>query len=260
MALLVGILIALGRLSGDREIVAMEACGVSLGRLLRPLLLFGARRDGRDDLRHDRRAACRKSSVPRDHVQAADDARRNQDQAACVLHGISEPRHLRARSDAGRRLDRRDGVRQQHADAAEDLSRQERAPAARRSRSARCRWCCSTARITRSISTSPRNISTARSRRRRSSSIPRPCFPATGPMKGLTEMTIAELKKEMAELREAEHLPAQPDHGVAEEVLDSGGLPRLHARGARAWASATGATAGSRASCSASASCSCTGF
>jgi LPS export ABC transporter permease LptG/LPS export ABC transporter permease LptF len=42
MALLVGILITLGRLSGDREIVAMEACGVSVGRLLRPLLLFGA--------------------------------------------------------------------------------------------------------------------------------------------------------------------------------------------------------------------------
>jgi LPS export ABC transporter permease LptG/LPS export ABC transporter permease LptF len=40
MALLIGILIALGRLSGDREIVAMEACGVSLGRLLRPLVLF----------------------------------------------------------------------------------------------------------------------------------------------------------------------------------------------------------------------------
>lgn len=40
MALLGGMLIALGRLSGDREIVAMEACGVSLRRLLRPLLLF----------------------------------------------------------------------------------------------------------------------------------------------------------------------------------------------------------------------------
>jgi LPS export ABC transporter permease LptG/LPS export ABC transporter permease LptF len=40
MALLVGILIALGRLSGDREVVAMEACGVSPGRLLRPLLFF----------------------------------------------------------------------------------------------------------------------------------------------------------------------------------------------------------------------------
>jgi LPS export ABC transporter permease LptF/LPS export ABC transporter permease LptG len=40
MALLIGILITLGRLSGDREIVAMEACGVSPGRLLRPLLLI----------------------------------------------------------------------------------------------------------------------------------------------------------------------------------------------------------------------------
>jgi LPS export ABC transporter permease LptG/LPS export ABC transporter permease LptF len=40
MALLGGILYALGRLSGDREIVAMEACGVSMGRLVRPLLLF----------------------------------------------------------------------------------------------------------------------------------------------------------------------------------------------------------------------------
>jgi lipopolysaccharide export system permease protein len=40
MALLGGILFALGRLSGDREIVAMEACGISLGRLLRPLVLF----------------------------------------------------------------------------------------------------------------------------------------------------------------------------------------------------------------------------
>ena len=57
--------------------------------------------------------------------------------------------------------------------------------------------------------------------------------PAQGPMKGPTEMTIAELKGDMAELREAEHLSAQPDHGVAEEVLDSRGVPRVHARGAR---------------------------
>ena len=40
MALLGAILYGLGRLSGDRELVAMEACGVSLGRLLRPLMLF----------------------------------------------------------------------------------------------------------------------------------------------------------------------------------------------------------------------------
>jgi LPS export ABC transporter permease LptG/LPS export ABC transporter permease LptF len=41
MALLIAILIALGRLAGDREIVALEACGVSLARLLRPLLVIG---------------------------------------------------------------------------------------------------------------------------------------------------------------------------------------------------------------------------
>src|SRR5687767_10340660 len=40
MALLVGILIGLGRLSGDRESVALLACGVSPYRLLRPVLIF----------------------------------------------------------------------------------------------------------------------------------------------------------------------------------------------------------------------------
>jgi LPS export ABC transporter permease LptG/LPS export ABC transporter permease LptF len=37
MAVLVGLLVALGRLSGDREAVAMQACGVSLYRLLVPV-------------------------------------------------------------------------------------------------------------------------------------------------------------------------------------------------------------------------------
>ncbi len=41
MALLVGLLVALGRLSGDREVVAMQACGLSPLRLLRPALLVG---------------------------------------------------------------------------------------------------------------------------------------------------------------------------------------------------------------------------
>jgi LPS export ABC transporter permease LptF len=40
MALLAGILMALGRLSGDRESVALLACGVSPVRLLRPVLLL----------------------------------------------------------------------------------------------------------------------------------------------------------------------------------------------------------------------------
>jgi LPS export ABC transporter permease LptG len=41
MGLLVGILIALGRLSSDREGVALLACGVSPYRLLRPIMLMG---------------------------------------------------------------------------------------------------------------------------------------------------------------------------------------------------------------------------
>ena len=40
IATLVAILIALGRLSGDRESIALLACGVSPYRLLRPVLLF----------------------------------------------------------------------------------------------------------------------------------------------------------------------------------------------------------------------------
>jgi LPS export ABC transporter permease LptG/LPS export ABC transporter permease LptF len=42
MALLTGILIGLGRLSSDRETVALLACGVSPYRLLRPILLLAA--------------------------------------------------------------------------------------------------------------------------------------------------------------------------------------------------------------------------
>jgi LPS export ABC transporter permease LptG/LPS export ABC transporter permease LptF len=40
MALLAGVLMGLGRLSGDREAVALLACGVSPVRLLRPVLVF----------------------------------------------------------------------------------------------------------------------------------------------------------------------------------------------------------------------------
>ncbi|MBA2260098.1 MAG: LptF/LptG family permease, partial [Acidobacteria bacterium] len=42
MATLTGILVALGRLSADREAVALLACGVSPYRLLRPVLTFAA--------------------------------------------------------------------------------------------------------------------------------------------------------------------------------------------------------------------------
>ena len=42
MSLLVGLLIGLGRMSGDREAVALLACGVSPYRLLRPVLILAA--------------------------------------------------------------------------------------------------------------------------------------------------------------------------------------------------------------------------
>jgi LPS export ABC transporter permease LptF/LPS export ABC transporter permease LptG len=41
MALLIGVLVAFGRLSGDREIVVMMACGVSPLRMLRPVMALG---------------------------------------------------------------------------------------------------------------------------------------------------------------------------------------------------------------------------
>ena len=40
MALLVGVLMGLGRLSSDRETVAMQACGISLAKILAPVLFF----------------------------------------------------------------------------------------------------------------------------------------------------------------------------------------------------------------------------
>ena len=39
MSLLLGLLVAFGRLSADREFVALQACGVSLGQLLRPVAI-----------------------------------------------------------------------------------------------------------------------------------------------------------------------------------------------------------------------------
>ena len=42
MAVLIGLLMGLGRMSADREMVALQACGVSIYRLLRPVLILAA--------------------------------------------------------------------------------------------------------------------------------------------------------------------------------------------------------------------------
>ena len=41
MAVLIGLLMGLGRLSGDRETVALQACGISIYRMLRPVAVLG---------------------------------------------------------------------------------------------------------------------------------------------------------------------------------------------------------------------------
>ena len=92
----------------------------------------------------------------------------------------------------------RDGARGRHAPQHE----------ARRSRR-RTRWCGSSRR---SCSLDPESV-----------------FPRAGPARGEREMTIAELQARAAELAGAGHLAAQPDHGDPQEVLDSGGVPRVRA-------------------------------
>ena len=42
MAVLIGLLMAFGRLSGDREVVALQACGISIYRMFRPVALVAA--------------------------------------------------------------------------------------------------------------------------------------------------------------------------------------------------------------------------
>ena len=42
MAVLIGLLMGMGRMSGDREMVAIQACGVSVFRLLRPVIFLAA--------------------------------------------------------------------------------------------------------------------------------------------------------------------------------------------------------------------------
>ena len=63
MALLYGVLFGLGRLSADREFVALQACGVSIFRLMRPIALLAVLATRGDRLRNDRGAAGREPDL-----------------------------------------------------------------------------------------------------------------------------------------------------------------------------------------------------
>ena len=106
MALLIGLLIGLGRLSADRETVAMQACGISIYRLLRPVLLLAVDDVGRDVVHHDRGRPDGQSDVSRDRLRHHLGARGKRDQAARLLRGLSQPRSLRRRRPGRRRVAR----------------------------------------------------------------------------------------------------------------------------------------------------------
>ena len=106
MALLIGLLIGLGRLSADRETVAMQACGISIYRLLRPVLLLAMVTWAATLVHHDRGRPDGQSDVSRDRLPHHLGARGERDQAARLLRGLPQPRPLRGRCPGRRRLAR----------------------------------------------------------------------------------------------------------------------------------------------------------
>ena len=89
MALLVGLLIGLGRLSGDREAVALLACGVSPYRLLRPVMAADGGRRGRPPVCDDLGDPGRQPDLPGDHLRRGLQAGRKRRPAAGVLRELS---------------------------------------------------------------------------------------------------------------------------------------------------------------------------
>ena len=82
MSVLLALLVAFGRLSADREFVALQACGVSLYRLFRPVALVAVDQLPRDGLRLHGPDSGRESGLPGDHVQHPGVQRRKRGQTA----------------------------------------------------------------------------------------------------------------------------------------------------------------------------------
>ncbi len=87
MALLLGVPMGLGRLSSDRETVALQACGVSVLRMLCPLLLLGGGAAPGHLVRAAGGASRCKPGVSGDHVPDGGRPGRRRGQAARLLRG-----------------------------------------------------------------------------------------------------------------------------------------------------------------------------
>ena len=104
MSLLLALLVAFGRLSADREFVALQACGVSLYRLFRPVM---RRRNGQlpcHGLRLYGADSGRQSDLPGNHLQHHGGQCGERGQASDLLRRIPERRPLRPRVAADGRL------------------------------------------------------------------------------------------------------------------------------------------------------------
>ena len=210
MSLLVALLIALGRLSGDREVAAMLACGISPLRLLRPALAI---------------AVVAWAATTWVMVWAIPDANQTFREITLRLvadraEGEVKPRvffddfpgfvvYVRD-VPVTRRLERRDGRRHARSRTPGAVPGQAGADARRSATSAPFRWCSPTARGTapRRVEADGYEVVTF------AESIvpldPESVFPRAGPPRGEREMTIAELRARAAELEAGGHSPHNP--------------------------------------------------
>ena len=256
MATLTGILIGLGRLSADREAVALLACGVSPYRLLRPSWCSRSLTTGGHRLRDVRGDPGRQPDVPGDHLGADLEAGRDTTSSRGCSSRISRATCSTSRDvGAGGRLEGRPG-RRHHASRTRPtiiMAARGRLVLDREARRVDLVLTDGTRYIDRATRGRSQTYTLPRATSR-SRSTPTTVFGDQQLPRTVTEKTIAELRADAAGQAESQGrraLAAPRDHLHPAEVLDPGRLPRLrdHRPGARP--DARRATARWRASSSA---------
>ena len=227
MALLMGILMGLGRMSTDRETVALQACGVSVYRMLGPV---GApRAPGHRDhlLRHGDHDPGREPAFPGADAASADGPCRRGGQAARVLRRLRRADPLRPGdlpagwSDVFLADSRDPG--QLDVSVAEygrvevDRNRQ------------RVDLVLHNGTRHRSDANDPAAYELHEFSDIRISIGTESVFPQSTPQRGLNELRLPELRQEVDRMRAAGESPAPADHGDARAVLAADRLPRLRA-------------------------------
>ncbi len=233
MALLFGILFMLGRLSGDREIVAMEACGVSIARLLRPMLLFAVV------------ATAATTYVMIVALPAANQAFREITFKLLMSRGETKIKPRIFYTDFPNLViyvrEVTPGVGWSNVFVTDTSLPNE--PKLYLSKTGRLLLNEEKRTVQMVLSDGTHHFAKLDEPEKYESGTfkqttliinPETVFPRQGPMKGLMEMTIAELKKDMAELRAQNIYPHNQIMAWQKKYLHPGRVPGLHAGGARA--------------------------